>query len=519
MLKRKIKVLAYSAVIALSILVVFNNIVFAEDAPSAASPATIIVESKPSPIIDVLDFTEVEIADVLKLISQKVSRNIAASQNVKGRITVYLKDVSVLDALKIIVDSYGWAFVEEKDIIKVMTAQEYEEKFGQKFGQLFNTKIYDLNYGNTTSISALLTQVKSPSGKVLVDEKSNTLILIDTPAKLSEMDEMIHRLDVLTVTEVFALNYSKAKDISTEISQVLTPSLGMIKFDERSNRIIVTDTLQVLRRVRDIVHAFDAKHKEVLIQAKIIQIVLDDAHKTGIDWEAVISKFKKLTFISDFNVLSSSDKRGTVSIGTLSDDDFTVLIEALDTIGSTNILSSPRITALNNEEAKILVGSTEPYVTSTTTVAASGPATTSESVNFIDVGVKLFVTPTINNDGFITMKIKPEVSSKTGDFPTSSNNTIPIVETSEAETKVMVKDGVTIILGGLIKEEKIKTDKMVPILGKIPLLGAAFKSNSESLKKTEIAIFLKPTIISGDVSENDINTTAPIGNAAPTNLP
>jgi len=174
-------------------------------------------------------------------------------------------------------------------------------------------------------------------------------------------------------------------------------------------------------------------------------------------------------------------------------------LEALETVGDTNILASPSVTSLNNQEAKILVGTTEPYVTTTTTTTSSGPATTAESVNFIDVGVKLYVTPAINQEKFIKMKIRPEISSVTDTLETSTNNKIPIVETSQAETTVMVKDGVTIVIGGLIKEEKVNTTNKIPVLGSIPVLGAAFRSVDNSTKKTEIVIFLTPRIISGEV--------------------
>ena len=170
----------------------------------------------------------------------------------------------------------------------------------------------------------------------------------------------------------------------------------------------------------------------------------------------------------------------------------------------TNILSSPSITTVNNKEAKILVGSTQPYVTTTTTTPSSGPTTTAESVNFIEVGVKLYVTPTIHNDDFITMKIKPEVSSVTSSLKTSDNNEIPIVESSEAETTVLVKDRVTIVIGGLIKEEKVKNTEKVPILGDIPFFGNAFRNESDKVTKTEIVIFLTPRIISGDVEQSFI---------------
>ena len=103
------------------------------------------------------------------------------------------------------------------------------------------------------------------------------------------------------------------------------------------------------------------------------------------------------------------------------------------------------------------------------------------------------------------MKIKPEISSVTGEVTTSNNNTIPVVETSEAETNVMVKDGVTIVIGGLIKEEKIRTTKKVPLLGNIPLLGKAFKNESDKVSKTEIVLFLTPHIISGDVPATELD--------------
>jgi len=199
-------------------------------------------------------------------------------------------------------------------------------------------------------------------------------------------------------------------------------------------------------------------------------------------------------------VLGSTSKAGRLSIGTVAKDNYSAMVEALDTVGATEILSNPRISALNNKEAKILVGSTEPYVTTTTTTPSSGPTTTAESINFIEVGVKLYVTPTIHKDDFITMKIRPEVSSVVGTIVTGNNNTIPVVETSEAETTVMVKNNVTIIIGGLIKEESIETKKQIPILGKIPLLGAVFRSTDNKKDKTEIVIFLTPQIISGDES-------------------
>ncbi len=453
-------------------------------------------------VLDVLDLKNMDILDVLKLISQKSGLNIIAGQDVRGRITVFLKDIEVLDALKIIVESYGWAYVKDGSIFKVMTAAEYEAKYERKFGQDTETRIKQLLFAKASDVAIILNELKSRVGKIIAEDKSGTVILIDDPKKLDAMEGVIQKIDVPVQTEVFDLGYAKAEDISNKISEVLTPTIGSMKFDERSNKVVVSDTAQTLTKIRKIIEAFDEKDKQVLIEAKIVQITLNNEHKMGVDWEAIIRDYHSLDLTSSFDVLTSTDKSGRLSIGTVASDDYTALIEALDTVGTTNILSSPRITAINNKEAKILVGSTEPYVTTTTTTPSSGPTTTAESVNFIDVGVKLYVTPTIHDDGFVTMKIKPEVSSVTSNLTTSNNNTIPVVETSEAETTVMVKNGVSIVIGGLIKEEKIKSTRKVPFLGDIPVMGFAFRNQDDETTKTEIVIFLTPTIITGDVKKS-----------------
>ncbi|HOW35216.1 MAG TPA: secretin N-terminal domain-containing protein [Candidatus Omnitrophota bacterium] len=455
--------------------------------------------SKPQSIIDVLELKDMEIADVLKLISKKSGLNIVAGQDIRGKITIYLKDVDVRDALRIILESNNMAYVEEGGILKVMTGKDYELTYGRKFGEKTQIKIIQLKNANAADVLLLLTQMKSIIGKVIADDKSNTVVLMETPEKIEAMEMLVKEIDVPIKTKMFELSYSQAEDLSKKITEVLTKNVGSIKFDVRSNRIVVTDTPQKLEQIENIVKAFDTRHEEVLIKAKIAQIVLKDQYKMGVNWEAIVNNFHKLDLTGDFNILGTSDKRGKLSIGTLSQDDYTVLLEALDIVGVTNILASPHITAINNQEAKILVGSTEPYVTSTTTTPATGPATTAESVNFIDVGVKLYVTPTIHKDNFITMKIKPEVSSVTSYLPTSQNNKIPIVETSQAETVVMVKNGVTIVIGGLIKDEKVETINKVPLLGDLPLLGFAFRNKDRQVKKTELVIFLTPEIMTGDV--------------------
>jgi MSHA type pilus biogenesis protein MshL len=453
-------------------------------------------------IIDVLDLRNMDIIDVLKLISQKSGLNIVAGQNVQGKVTVFLKNVEVHEALKILVEANGWAYVQEEQIIHIMTDKEYEMKFGRRFGQILITRIIPLSFAKTANIVTVLNQMKSASGKVVADQNSGTLILTEEAHTLDMMEEVIRRIDVPVTTKVIVLNHAKPEDVSQKISEMLTPALGNIKFDDRTSRIIISDTAEKITAIEKVIEAFDQRAREVLIEAKIIQVTLSDEQKLGVDWEAMVNDYHSLHLMGNFDILNAADKSGKLSIGTLASDDYTVLVEALEEVGHTEILSSPRIMAVHNEEARILVGSTEPYVTTTVTTPASGPTTTAESVTFVEVGVKLYVTPTIHEDDFITMKIKPEVSSVTSNLTTSNNNTIPIIETSEAETTVIVKDKAAIVIGGLIKDEKITITKKVPLLGDIPLLGLAFRSKSDLTRKTEIVIFLTPRITAGDAADH-----------------
>jgi len=184
-------------------------------------------------------------------------------------------------------------------------------------------------------------------------------------------------------------------------------------------------------------------------------------------------------------------------VGQKRDLDF--LIRYLQTLGNTQVLSSPKLAVVNNQEARIHIGERQAYVTTTTTTGQT-TSTVSEEVTFVDVGIQLSVTPTINTDGYITMKIKPEISSVVSTLVTEPNkNKIPIIDTSMAETTVMVKDGSTIIIGGLRKEEKTKDYDQFPYLGNIPVLGFLFKSGDQKTERNELLIMITPHIISGDM--------------------
>ena len=140
----------------------------------------------------------------------------------------------------------------------------------------------------------------------------------------------------------------------------------------------------------------------------------------------------------------------------------------------------------------------------TTTTTGQTTQTTAEEVTFIDVGIQLAVTPIINDKGYITMKIKPEISSVVDSYTTPTGNIIPIIDTSTAETTVVVKDGSTIIIGGLRREDKTTTHQGIPFLCDVPLIGELFKSRNDDLESTELLILITPTMTRPTAS-NDAN--------------
>ncbi|MBU2540445.1 MAG: hypothetical protein KJ593_00935 [Candidatus Omnitrophica bacterium] len=454
-----------------------------------------------------LDIKGMDIVDVLKTLAMRSGLNIVVGKNVVGKVTIFLKGVMPRQALDIILLANGLAYEEQDGIISVMTDRDYEARFGEKFADKKEISVVKLKYAKAANLVPTLNQMKSTIGKVFVDEGSNVAVLMDTPERLSQMRQMLLHIDRPTQTRIFDLNYSDSDKLQNKIQEMLSKNIGTITIDERTNKIIVTDYSEKIDNIAKIINAFDSRTRQVLIDSKIVEITLSDRFQLGIDWEYWIEKNFKVGNTFPLSLTTG----GTLTLGTTSAIDevgeYKSVVDMLRTIGDTRVLSSPRVTALNNEEAKILIGTKEAYITQTTSQSGTGATITAESVNFVDVGVQLYVTPTINQEGFVTMKIKPVVSSAVRTEITSGDtiSEIPIVSTSEAETSVMVKDGSTIIIAGLIKDEIIQTINKIPVLGDIPILGHLFKNTSDEVRKKELVIFLTPHILSPSLVETKAN--------------
>lgn len=450
-----------------------------------------------------LNLRAMDLVDTIKFLAKETNANIVTTKNVSGRVTLTLNDVPAEDALEVIIITNGLARTQKGGIITIMTEEEYQQLYGEKYNSMRISKTVQLKYADAKRVKSMLENIKSSIGLVAIDEPTGTIVLVDTPTKIKDMEETIEKIDlptveriIPTVTKEFELSYAKAGEIKTEISEALTEDIGKIRIDERTNKIVVTDLAHNMKKIKQLVKAFDAKTREVFIEAKILEVTLSDDYSYGVEWEKVFSKigdFKNVALTGAFPFSAVGSSSLGVDIGTLASDDYEVALKLIESVGKVSILSSPRITVVNNREAKFMVGSREAYVTQT---VSQGDVTTTvaEDVQFIDVGVTLFVTPTINKEGFVRLDIKPEVSSVRDWLETEEGSRVPIVDTSNLETSILIKGGNTVILAGFIKETDSKSTSKVPFLGDIPLLGNAFKAHSDEYEKKELIIFLTPYI-------------------------
>jgi type II secretory pathway component GspD/PulD (secretin) len=453
-----------------------------------------------------LDFQDMEITDALKFLAVKGNLNIVASTNITGTINLLLTDVTIGDVLEVILVVNNLAYEIQGNIIKVITAEDYEKLYGRAFYDQKKVEIVQLKYAPSANVGAMLEGVKSNIGRVIYDEAAGTVVLVDTPEKIEQMKEVIKTAEMPTVsrayptvTETFQLQYAKAEDLNEKIAGILTPEIGEIQIDSRTNRIVVTDLPHKIEKTKILIETFDEKTQEVFIEAKVVQVSLDDHFQWGVDWDEVAKINGGSTIFQPEVTLPESLTTGGSLTVTSTGADVNLVLEALDALQDIQIISNPHLAVIDGEEAKIVVASKQPYAVTTSSLS-EGTTTTATDITFVDIGVTLIVVPKINREGFITMDVKSEISESTTNYTYGDPaTTVPIVETRDAETTVMVKDGTTIIIAGLIKDEKRITHNRVPFFGYIPFIGPSlFTNKDEEIVKTETVIFLTPRIITGD---------------------
>jgi type II secretion system protein D len=358
---------------------------------------------------------------------------------------------------------------------------------------------------------------------ITVDSRINALIVSGTPKYLELVGEVVRELDAEEANErqtlVYPLRNAEAGEVARVVSEFVSedqrklvetlnsdqlPSAARllerevtIVGDAKSNAVLVNASPRYMEQVESIIKELDVDPPQVLIQVMLAEITLEDDSDFGVTLNEKVGVLPLRTSgsvrYSSTDVIGafSQPVSGSFSVGF---NDLNLVLSAMYAQGRLQLLSNPSITVANNEEGRIQVGQ---EIRLPDSIATFDTGTQSTTVQAQDVGIILEVRPTINPDGFVRMDIRPTISrlsEKTTDISETFRS--PIIIKRTADTTVTVKDGETVVIGGLIEENSERRDMKIPLLGDLPLIGGLFRSESEVRRRTELLIVLTPRVVS-----------------------
>jgi type II secretory pathway component HofQ len=399
--------------------------------PIASNAARVIDTTGMAPIT--IDVQNANILSVLRTFSEFANVNIVPGPEVDGKVTVKLIEVPWLVALDTVLRANGYGWEQENDIIRVTTLEK-----------LNNERL----------------------NEEVIERKREEFLPLET--------------------QIIRVSYANAQEMKKPLETLLSQR-GKIETDERTNALVVTDIHDRIERVREMAKVLDFKTSQVEINAKLVDVDARYVRDIGINWSVL--GLNEGDAEGDIRVDASiPDDVGEVRFGLFGTDaDFETTIQMLESENKAEIISNPRITTADNKAARIIVGKKVPLVVADEAGNAITQLTT--------IGIKLEVTPHINQDGRVTLDLFPEVSDL------SSQATVQggiIIVTAQAETRVIVQDGETAVIGGLIRTNEGHNHRGIPLLKDIPLLGYLFRSTNKVREDRELLIFVTPKILRPD---------------------
>jgi general secretion pathway protein D len=355
--------------------------------------------------------------------------------------------------------------------------------------------------------------------KLVADERSNAVLLGGESSNRLRFRTLISHLDTPfesnSNTQVIYLHYAKAKDLAT-ILQGVIDNVGKttdakqkkripanIQADESANALVITAPPDQMMALKDVIRNLDIRRAQVMVEVVIAEVQADKTGKLGVSWQTNPQRndgvVAGLVLPGKGQTMGGmkSEPGGLVSLGTGLNLGYVVngsvraLLTALNTDGNANVLSTPTLVTLDNEEASITVGDNVPFVTGQFTNEGTTPDNPFQTIQRQDVGIVLKVKPQINEGDAILLDLVQEVSA----VDTATTGSELRTKKREIQTKVLVNDGDMLVLGGLMQDSSQQNMDKVPLLGDIPLVSNLFKNRGSESHKTNLMVFIKPTIL------------------------
>ncbi|MDO8141042.1 MAG: secretin and TonB N-terminal domain-containing protein [Candidatus Brocadiales bacterium] len=398
---------------------------------------------------------DADIRETMLSLSRTIGCNVTLDPDITGKATVDVKDVTLPEALDTILTPLNLQYRKENNVIRISKLTP-ETRF-------FKVNYIDVVRTGSSNLTTFLNVASGGGGGGAISSMS--------------------------MSDVW-------KDLESGIKGLLSEK-GILLINKSSGIVMVTDIPSNLKKVATYLEKIEGSiQRQVMIQARIVAVTLTKEFQMGIDW----SKISSISGIKGEVSQSLSPSTGLFQIG-LSEGDFSLLFDAMSTQGKVNILSSPRISTLNNQKAAIKVVKSDVFFEVQRELDKDARTTTTSTTSkIVDIGIILEVTPQISGDGQIIMDIHPIITEKAGEATFESediNISTPIITVREANTVVKAQDGQTMVIAGLIQEKADVQKRKVPFLGDIPGLGVLFGQTKNSSEKNELVIFLTPTILAG----------------------
>jgi MSHA biogenesis protein MshL len=398
------------------------------------------------------------ITDLLLMIVRDTRLSIVPDPDVQGMFRGDLKDVTLRQALEMILQPHGYDYSVQGNLIRV-------------FRRRLETRRFDLNYVIT----------RRTGSRTL--SASNAITSSGTPANSQGGSAEVTGTDA---GDIFA-------DLSIGVQTLLSPE-GRFNMDRKAALLQATDFPDRLDQIQLYLDAVQNRAaRQVQIQAMVIEVVLNDEFAGGLNWALLIERAGDSVSLTQ-NVPPNAGRTMTAGLNI---KDFTGLLNAFASQGTVNVMARPTVNALNNEPAIMRVGTQDVFFKTTTQTDASTGRILQTTVEpqAITEGVVLSVTPQIASDGMINMSIAPSLTERTGQARSRLGDTVPILSVREADTLVRVHDRETIVIAGLTDERVRPEVRKVPLLGDLPGVGAIFRGKRTSRRKTDLIILLTPTIM------------------------
>ena len=484
-----------------------------------------------------LNFLQVSIREVLSALAMKREINIVMAQEVSGKISVHLYMVTLEEALEAITLAGGFSYHKRGNLYYVSKSKKtivspkpaktksIDERV-EIADQLSDEGLMTLNFfqiGIREVLSALamkreinIAMAQAVSGKISVHlymvtleealeaitlaggfsyHKYGNLYYVYKPKEAKEPETKNLQI------RFFKLKYANIEKIQEVLDAI--PGLRMVKIHEPSKTIIVEDTPKNIKKIEIIISYWDKIPKQVMIEAKILKVDLTDDMSLGVNWEKMLGDvrigtggFSTATIPTTGEIspvpTTGAGIFGNIITGAGTRTQFTAALDALKTKTKVNTLSTPKILAIHGKLARVQVGGQQGYNVTTTSMGVS-----TETVEFIDTGTILEITPYIDDEGNVLLNVKPSINS------VNIEGGIPVVTSTTVSTWLLAKDGETVFIGGLIEDIKTQTSSAIPCLGSIPLLNLVFGRTSQGIGKSELVVLITPKIISAEKKSTD----------------